>query len=99
MLPAPPRRPIRDEAGRVVKFVGVQVDVTSRTEGQVRPGLPPFFLRRGNHHGRASGVEPRVAAHPPLPLHTHTYTALCFAPHPPPPPTHTTTTTKTNAQL
>jgi hypothetical protein len=25
--------PIKDEAGRVVKFVGVQVDVTSKTEG------------------------------------------------------------------
>lgn len=26
--------PIRDETGRVVKFVGVQVDVTSKTEGR-----------------------------------------------------------------
>ena len=25
--------PIKDEAGRVVKFVGVQVDVTGKTEG------------------------------------------------------------------
>lgn len=25
--------PIKDETGRVVKFVGVQVDVTSKTEG------------------------------------------------------------------
>lgn len=28
--------PIKDESGRVVKFVGVQVDVTSRTDGKVR---------------------------------------------------------------
>ena len=26
--------PIKDEAGRVIKFVGVQVDVTNRTEGR-----------------------------------------------------------------
>jgi phototropin len=35
--------PIKDEAGRVVKFVGVQVDVTSTTEGHAihdRDGIP-----------------------------------------------------------
>jgi PAS domain S-box-containing protein len=31
--------PIKDENGRVVKFVGVQVDVTSRTDGKMRSQL------------------------------------------------------------
>ena len=56
--------PIKGPSGRVIKFIGVQLDVTSRTEGRSETEEHPVLIhydgRYGSGKGSRAGLHSRV---------------------------------------